>query len=152
MNHSVWACSDAQRCIIESFFASSPHRCGPRFTQLFSASSGNPTRDASQLSPGENAPGIASVRQPICVEILFTSLLALFETRAGVVGLDLMDYIQQMRLKCTVCSSANQKLLYLHVPSDQPIRCRVICIWEDGCQHAFHISSSVWEYHGGFVG
>lgn len=49
------------------------------------------------------------------------------------VGLELMDYIQQMRLKCTACSSANQKLLNLNVPSDQPIRHRVICIWEDVC-------------------
>lgn len=78
--------------VIESFIVSLSRRCGPRFTQLFSAVSVNLTRDTPQLSPGENAPGIASVHQLRCSQILFTGLLALFETRAGVVGLDLMDY------------------------------------------------------------
>lgn len=50
------------------------------------------TRHERQLSPGENAPGIASVHQLRCAQILFTGLLALFETRACVLGLDLLDY------------------------------------------------------------
>lgn len=111
------------------------------------------TRHETQLSPGENAPGIASARQLRCAQILFTGLLALFETRAWVLGLDLLDYspsvnevnmhtqnatqpIRSFFPRCSV-TVANQTQGNLHM--------------EVRCEHAFHISSTVWEYYGSSV-